>query len=156
MAKVKNDNKTNNETTTQKAPRERVKVDRDEQKRNLLKRFPDALLFIVNSRLGEPLFKSLRLIDAADEVILKQWGYGNIEDDTVKEWNTALAEFKNQAQKLQELGVAGIAKSKDVGYIPLAALKKEIDVYKENQETENDTETKEETDTKEDATKKTK
>lgn len=154
MAQTKNGNKSNNEKTTQEAPRERVRVDRDEQKRNLLKRFPDALLFIANSRLGEPLFRSLRLIDAADEVILKQWGYGNIEDDTVKEWNTALAEFKNQAQKLQELGVAGIAKSKDVGYIQLVALKKEIDGYIENQAQETDI--KEETDTKEAAAKKTK
>jgi len=141
MAKVKNDNKIN--------------VDRDEQKRNLLKRFPDALLFIANSRLGEPLFKSLRLIDAADEVILRQWGYGNIEDDFVKKWNTALAEFKNQAQKLQELGIAGIAKSKNLGFIPLTALKKEIDIYKKNQDKnkENDIETKEETDTEEDVAK---
>ncbi|KIM06060.1 MAG: hypothetical protein KN64_00715 [Sulfurovum sp. AS07-7] len=134
MEKVKNGNKINNNTTAQKAPRERI--DRDEQKRNLLKRFPDALLFIANSRLGESLFKSLRFIDVADEVILRQWGYGNIDNDTVKEWNMALAEFKNQAQKLQELGIASVAKSKDVGFIPLAALRKEIDAYKENQNKE--------------------
>jgi len=146
--------KLKNETSTQEVPKKRVRIDRDEQKRNLLKRFPDALLFIANSRLGESLFKSLRLIDAADEIILKQWGNGNIDDNTVKEWNTTLSQFKNQAQKLQEFGVAAIAESKDVGFIPLAALKKEIDIYKKNQDKKDNTEIKEETDIKEDTTKK--
>lgn len=130
MAKEKNNTKTQQEN----GKSERVRIDRKEQKKNLLERHPEARLFIANSRLGRPLFSALTIIDAVDEAILNQWAYGDVDDEDVKQWNTALTAFKEQAQNLRELGIASVAKAGSTRNIHINVLKKEVELYIKKQE----------------------
>ena len=115
----------------------RTVIDRKEQKKELLDKRPDAQLFIVNSRLGEPIFRALKIIDAADEALLSQWAYGDVDDDTVREWNKAFSKFKETAQELKDLAVKSVAKSKSDKALYIGVLKKEVAQYlEENKEKE--------------------
>lgn len=115
----------------------RTVIDRKEQKKELLDKRPDAQLFIANSRLGEPIFRALKIIDAADEALLSQWAYGDVDDDTVQEWNKAFSKFKETAQELKDLAVKSVAKSKSDKALYIGVLRKEVAQYlEENKEKE--------------------
>ena len=88
--------------------------------------------YVATSKCG-----ALKIIDAADEALLSQWAYGDVDDDTVREWNKAFSKFKETAQELKDLAVKSVAKSKSDKALYIGVLRKEVAQYlEENKEKE--------------------
>lgn len=108
--------------------RNSAKAYRIQQKIDLLQKHPNAQIFVRNSRIGDQLFKAIKLIDAADTKIRDEWGF-NVSDATMKQWNDDIQKLIALTQKVRDIGIELVARSKDVKDIEVMALKKEVNDY---------------------------
>lgn len=108
--------------------------DRIQQKLDLIERNPGSQVFVKNSKTGEELFKSLKIIDPADGIIREEWGFG-VNDEQIKLWNDSVRELVAMAEKIRDLGIEIVASARAPRDIEVMVLKKEVGDFLDRKKT---------------------
>lgn len=117
----RNNNSRDNQTNNRRNPAK----DRVQQKIELLQKHPNAQVFVRNSKVGDQLFRAIKIIDAADTNIRDEWGF-NVTETQMKKWNDDIQKLIELAEKVRDAGIELVANSKDVRDVEVMALKKEV------------------------------